>query len=30
MNGFREVRVFVSATDAEPAVGSNAFTNIMP
>jgi hypothetical protein len=30
MNGFREIRLFVTATDAEPAVGSNTFTNIMP
>jgi hypothetical protein len=30
MNGFQEVRLFVTATDAQPAVGSNTFTNILP
>jgi hypothetical protein len=29
MNGFQEVRLFVTATDVEPAVGSNTFTNIL-
>jgi hypothetical protein len=30
MNGFQEVRLFVTATDAQPAVGSNTFTNVLP